>query len=193
MARRKFRRALLQCRVLRRRSGCSLRVRKIRGDEKATRRPGAGHHPGFARGRRSWARCSSWPWLSKTALADLIANFMIAANVAMAQFLEAKGGPTCGASCARRSTGPASWRLRPNIARNCRPQPDSRALAEFLLRQKESRPVHFPDLSLAVVKSLGPGEYAVQLPGEAGRRAFRLWPSRTTRIRRRPIVVLLIW
>jgi exoribonuclease-2 len=53
-------------------------------------------------------------------------------------------------------------------------EPDSRALAEFLARRKVADPVHFPDLSLAIVKSLGPGEYEVLLPGEEGEGHFGL-------------------
>ena len=105
---------------------------------------------------------------------DLIANFMISANVAMAQFLEAKGGP----SLRRIVRTPKYWSRIVEIAAELREQlpatPDSRALADFLARRKVADPLHFPDLSLAVVKSLGPGEYAVQLPGEDGEGHFGL-------------------
>ena len=52
--------------------------------------------------------------------------------------------------------------------------PDSRALADFLARRKVADPIHFPDLSLAVVKSLGPGEYSVQLPNTESEGHFGL-------------------
>jgi len=105
---------------------------------------------------------------------DLIANFMIAANVAMAQFLEAKGGPTLR----RIVRTPKYWSRIVEIAAELGMQlpvtPDSRALAEFLATRKKADPLHFPDLSLAVVKSLGPGEYAAQMPGEEGEGHFGL-------------------
>jgi ribonuclease R len=105
---------------------------------------------------------------------DLIANFMIAANVAMAQFLESKGGP----SLRRVVRTPKYWSRIVEIAAELGEQlpttPDSRALAEFLVRRKLADPVRFPDLSLAVVKSLGPGEYAVQQAGESGAGHFGL-------------------
>ena len=105
---------------------------------------------------------------------DLIANFMIAANVAMAQFLEGKGSPTLQ----RVVRTPRYWSRIVEIAAELGEQlpatPDSRALAEFLAKRKKADPVHFPDLSLAVVKSLGPGEYAAQLPGEEGEGHFGL-------------------
>lgn len=105
---------------------------------------------------------------------NLIANFMIAANVAMAQFLEAQGGPTLR----RIVRTPKYWDRIVEIAaehnQKLPAQPDSRALSEFLLQQKKVDPLHFPDLSLAVVKSLGPGEYAVQLPGAPDQGHFGL-------------------
>jgi len=105
---------------------------------------------------------------------DLIANFMIAANVAMAQFLEAKGGPILR----RVVRTPRYWsrivEIAADLGEKLPDAPDSRALAEFLAKRKKADPVHFPDLSLAVVKSLGPGEYSVQLPGEEGEGHFGL-------------------
>ena len=105
---------------------------------------------------------------------DLIANFMIATNVAMAEFLEAKGGP----SLRRVVRTPKYWSRIVEIAAELGEElpatPDSRALADFLARRKVADPIHFPDLSLAVVKSLGPGEYTVQLPGEKGEGHFGL-------------------
>jgi ribonuclease R len=105
---------------------------------------------------------------------DLIANFMIAANVEMAEFLEAKGGP----SVRRIVRTPKYWsrivEIASELGEKLPATPDSRALADFLARRKRADPLHFPDLSLAVVKSLGPGEYAVQTPGEDGEGHFGL-------------------
>src|SRR6185312_15751153 len=43
--------------------------------------------------------------------------------------------------------------------------PDPRALSDFLAQRKTADPAHFPDLSLSIVKLLGPGEYMVEAPG----------------------------
>jgi exoribonuclease-2 len=45
-------------------------------------------------------------------------------------------------------------------------RPDPVALEEFLVRRREADPLRFPDLSLAVVKLMGSGEYEIDLPGE---------------------------
>jgi ribonuclease R len=93
---------------------------------------------------------------------DIIENFMIAANVAMAQFLEAKG-----VMFLRRIVRtPEHWlrivEVAHELGEELPPAPNSRALADFLARRKTADPVHFPVLSLSIVKLLGPGEYTVQ-------------------------------
>ncbi len=93
---------------------------------------------------------------------DLIENFMITANVTMAQFLKAKGG----LALRRVVRTPEHWPRIVEVARELGeqlpPQPDSRALANFLARRRTADPIRFPDLSLSIVKLLGPGEYTVE-------------------------------
>src|SRR4029077_9639382 len=43
---------------------------------------------------------------------------------------------------------------------------DSKPLTAFLLARKEADPDHFVDLSLAVIKLMGPGEYVLERPGD---------------------------
>src|SRR5205807_6179371 len=53
-------------------------------------------------------------------------------------------------------------------------EPDSKALNEFLIRQKAADPDHFADLSLAVIKLVGPGEYVLEKAGETAPGHFGL-------------------
>lgn len=98
---------------------------------------------------------------------DLIEDLMIAANGAIARFLEAQGSP----SLRRVVRAPERWARIVALAQNSFGEhlpdsPDSRALEDFLLRRKAADPLHFPDLSLTIVKLLGRGEYVVEYPGE---------------------------
>ena len=97
---------------------------------------------------------------------QLIEDFMVAANCVTAEFLEQKKFP-----CVRRVVRtPKRWDRIVEIAQQhgCKlpDEPDSRALNDFLTRQKAADPLRFPDLSLAVIKLLGPGEYVAETPGD---------------------------
>jgi len=96
----------------------------------------------------------------------LIEDFMIAANGAVARFLEAKGFVTMR----RVVKVPKHWEQLITLAAEhgftLPAQPDPRPLSAFLSEQQGTDPVHFPDLSLAVVKLIGSGEYDVNVPGQ---------------------------
>ncbi len=91
----------------------------------------------------------------------IIENLMITANVAMASYLAKQGSP----SIQRVVQKPLRWSRIVEIAKSFGDQlpeePESRALADFLARRKAQDPEHFPDLSLSIVKLIGPGEYVV--------------------------------
>ena len=91
----------------------------------------------------------------------LIEDFMIAANGVTARYLEAKGLPTVR----RVVRSPERWDRLETLAKQLGDrlptEPDSKALSEFLLRRRRADPLRFPDLSLAVVKLLGRGEYVL--------------------------------
>lgn len=52
--------------------------------------------------------------------------------------------------------------------------PDSKSLNDFLSQRKKEDPDHFPDLSLAIVKLLGPGEYVLERPTDPPQGHFGL-------------------
>ena len=101
----------------------------------------------------------------KTRARDLIEDFMIAANVAVASFLETRGI----ASLRRVVKAPKRWpRIVALAAREgttLPAEPDAKALADFLAARRAAAPDRFADLSLAVVKLMGAGEYDVEVPG----------------------------
>ena len=97
---------------------------------------------------------------------SLIEELMIAANEMVARTLAA-----AGRSAIRRVVrSPERWARIVELARThgteLAPTPDAPALGRFLLAQQGSDPVHYPDLALAVIKLMGPGEY-VLAPGDA--------------------------
>lgn len=98
---------------------------------------------------------------------QIIEDFMIAANGATAQYLEGKQFP----SIRRVVRTPKRWDRIVALARThgvrLPDTPDSGQLDAFLIRKRAEDPVRFPDLSLAVVKLLGAGEYVAEQPGQA--------------------------
>src|ERR1019366_7893556 len=48
------------------------------------------------------------------------------------------------------------------------------ALNAFLMRRKQADAVHYADVSLAVLKLMGPGEYVASRPGDSGQGHFGL-------------------
>jgi VacB/RNase II family 3'-5' exoribonuclease len=96
----------------------------------------------------------------------LIEDFMIAANGTTARFLARNKLP----SIRRVVRSPERWDRIERIAEErgdrLPPEPDPKALEEFLRRQKKADPVRFPDLSLAIVKAMGAGEYVVEEVGQ---------------------------
>jgi VacB/RNase II family 3'-5' exoribonuclease len=96
---------------------------------------------------------------------QLIEDLMVAANGVMARFLTAQKR----SSIARVVKVPKRWerivQLAAGLGTTLPKTPDAVALEKFLLHEKSTDPLHFPDLSLAVVKLLGPGEYDLQRAG----------------------------
>ncbi len=95
---------------------------------------------------------------------ELIEDFMVGANGVTTRYLSAKNSP----SLRRVVRTPKRWERIVAIAADHKftlPElPDSKALEDFLVKQKAADPLRFPDLSLAVIKLLGAGEYIAELP-----------------------------
>jgi VacB/RNase II family 3'-5' exoribonuclease len=108
----------------------------------------------------------------KNRATELIEDFMIAANGVGARFLK-------NVSSLRRIVRtPERWdrivQLAATKGEKLPAQPDSKALNDFLLRRKAADPDHFADVSLAVVKLIGPGEYVLERAGEVAPGHFGL-------------------
>jgi VacB/RNase II family 3'-5' exoribonuclease len=108
----------------------------------------------------------------KNRATELIEDFMIAANGVVARMLEKVS------SLRRIVKTPKRWERIVQLAAEqggqLPPQPDSKALNDFLLKRKAADPDHFADLSLAVVKLIGPGEYVLERPGDPEQGHFGL-------------------
>ncbi len=97
---------------------------------------------------------------------QLIEEFMVAANGATVRYLALKGFP----SLRRVLRSPERWgrivTLAAGLGTRLPQQASGEALASFLANRRAADPAGFPDLSLAVVKLLGRGEYVAEFPGQ---------------------------
>jgi VacB/RNase II family 3'-5' exoribonuclease len=109
---------------------------------------------------------------TKNRATDLIEDFMVAANGVVARLLEKIS------SLRRIVRTPAHWdgivRLADSLGEKLTSTPDSKALNDFLIKRKAVDPDHFADLSLAVIKLVGPGEYVLERPGDTPEGHFGL-------------------
>jgi VacB/RNase II family 3'-5' exoribonuclease len=110
----------------------------------------------------------------KNRATELIEDFMIAANEVVARMLESNKV----SSIRRVVKTPERWgRIVELAAKQGGQLPgvaDSKALNDFLIRRKAADPDHFADLSLAVIKLMGPGEYVLERPGDPEQGHFGL-------------------
>jgi len=108
----------------------------------------------------------------KNRATELIEDFMIAANGVVARMLEKVS------SLRRIVKQPERWdrivQLAASHGEKLPPQPDSKALNDLLMKRKAADPDHFADLSLTVIKLIGPGEYVLERPGDPASGHFGL-------------------
>ncbi|MEO8656851.1 MAG: RNB domain-containing ribonuclease [Bryobacteraceae bacterium] len=101
----------------------------------------------------------------KNRASELIENFMVAANGVMARTLTEAGVSSIRRIVRTPERWPRIVELAAQLGAKLPAEPDSKALSEFLSQRKAADPVHYADLSLAVVKLMGPGEYVLAKPG----------------------------
>ena len=105
---------------------------------------------------------------------QLIEDFMITANGVTAGLLASRGYP----SIRRVVRAPKRWdrimALAAERGTRLPEEPDPKALDAFLCREKTRAPAEFPELSLSVIKLMGAGEYALEVPGQPGAGHFGL-------------------
>src|SRR6266852_5441358 len=110
----------------------------------------------------------------KNRATELIEDFMIAANGVIALTLQ----DSKVSSIRRVVKTPERWdrivALAAQQGGNLPAQADSKALNDFLQTRKAADPDHFADLSLSVIKLMGPGEYVLERPGEPAPGRFGL-------------------
>ncbi len=96
----------------------------------------------------------------------IIEQFMIAANSSMTHYLNENNMP----ALRRIVRKPKRWdrivALAKEYGEMLPSSPDAKALEQFLLKQMKKDPLHYPDLSLLMIKLIGRGEYVLARPKE---------------------------
>jgi VacB/RNase II family 3'-5' exoribonuclease len=112
--------------------------------------------------------------VEKNRATDLIEDFMIAANGVVARLLEKVSSLRRIVKTPEHWDGIVRLAAAQDQSEKLPAQPDSKALNDFLLKRKAADPDHFADLSLAVIKLIGPGEYVLERPGDPEQGHFGL-------------------
>ena len=101
----------------------------------------------------------------KNRASELIENFMVAANGVMARTLTNARVPSIRRIVKTPERWPRIVELAARYGDKLPAEPDSAALSAFLQKRKAEDAVHYADVSLAVVKLMGPGEYVLARAG----------------------------
>lgn len=105
---------------------------------------------------------------------DLVEDLMIAVNSATARFLERRAS----SSIRRVVRAPKRWDRIVDLAKTFGVElpaaPSVRALGSFVSQRRKADPESFAELSLTIVKLLGPGEYVLQRAADADQGHFGL-------------------
>lgn len=105
---------------------------------------------------------------------ELIEDFMIASNGVVARYLQGKGRSLLRRVLRSPERWPRIVALAVGVGGRLPAQPDALALNAFLTSRRAADPATFPELSLSVLKLLGSGEYAVELPNQPAEGHFGL-------------------
>jgi VacB/RNase II family 3'-5' exoribonuclease len=105
---------------------------------------------------------------------ELIEDFMVASNGVVARYLQSKGRSLLRRVLRSPERWPRIVALASSVGGHLPAQPDALALNTFLAARRSADPATFPELSLSVLKLLGAGEYAVELPNQPAAGHFGL-------------------
>jgi exoribonuclease-2 len=104
----------------------------------------------------------------------LIEDFMIGANEVMAQTLRSAGVTSIRRVVKDPERWPRMVELAATYGYHLPRDPDPVALNAMLVARKKADPDHFADVSLTVLKLMGPGEYVASRPGDEAAGHFGL-------------------
>ena len=105
---------------------------------------------------------------------ELIEDFMVASNGVVARYLQSKGRSLLRRVLRSPERWPRIVALAAGVGGRLPAQPDALALSTFLAARRSADPAGFPELSVSVLKLLGAGEYAVELPNQPAEGHFGL-------------------